>query len=553
MASSTDLDLELGASRRWSEGTSTQPRPRASNPDSGSSSEATSQATSDAAHGEGSEEEADSGAGDPLSESVLARWVRESQSWLSSLIVHMVLLIALALWGLPSKIAPPETDLQLTHPFSDNAELSPDILPDLNAMPDMEVAPLAEALSLATDMQMQELALTPADDLAAAAAPDLPNVGIELSESFLDQASGLAGDALSGRGTMARAALVRSKGGNPASEDAVEMALAWLAAHQLPNGAWSFDHRLGPCNGRCANPCGPSAAAAFNGGTAIALLPFLGAGQTHLEGQYKENVKRGLYYLTRSMKVSKSGGSLWESGGTMYSHGLGAIALCESYGMTRDPDLAQPAQLALNFIHFAQDPLRGGWRYQPQEVGDTSVVGWQVMALKSGHMAYLRVNPATVKRAYLFLDTVQANGGATYGYTVPGDGDATSAVGLMCRMYLGWKRETPALGKGIERIILKGPDTANMYYNYYATQAVFQYTGGAGSLWDQWNEKMRDYLISTQAREGHEKGSWYLPGDGHNATGGRLYVTAMATMILEIYYRHMPIYQEKAVEEEFPE
>ena len=103
---------------------------------------------------------------------------------------------------------------------------------------------------------------------------------------------------------------------------------------------------------------------------------------------------------------------------------------------------------------------------------------------------------------------------------------------------------------GIGRLLEKGPD---MYYNYYATQAVFQYTGGEGSLWREWNDEMRDFLISTQAREGHEKGSWFLPGDGHNTTGGRLYVTAMATMILEVYYRHMPIYQEKAVEEEFPE
>ena len=143
--------------------------------------------------------------------------------------------------------------------------------------------------------------------------------------------------------------------------------------------------------------------------------------------------------------------------------------------------------------------------------------------------------------------------GAAYGHTGSGDGEATSAVGLLCRMYLGWKKENPALGRGIGRLLEKGPDKANMYYNYYATQAVFQYTGGEGSLWREWNEKMRDFLISTQAREGHEKGSWFLPGDGHNTTGGRLYVTAMATMILEVYYRHMPIYQEKAVEEEFPE
>lgn len=546
MASSTDLDLELGASRRWSDGT--VPAKRSVRRQAPTSEKADPTAPGPAENGN------PAAAQGPAAERAIVRWIRESQSWLSSLVVHMVLLIVLAVWLIPGAQRPHRADLKLTEQFSHQTEITPDILPDLADAPPIEVEPLTDIPTLSSDIQMQELTLTPADDPALAAAPELTDFGTHFTESFLEEATGLAGSAFSGRGMQARAALVRTKGGNKASEDAVEMALAWLAAHQLPNGAWSFNHQVGPCNGRCANPSmGGNLATAFNGATAIALLPFLGAGQTHLQGQYRENVKGGLYFLTQSMQVKNKTGSLWEEGGRMYSHGLAAIALCECYGMTRDADLARPAQLSLNFIHYAQDPLGGGWRYTPQQPGDTSVVGWQIMALKSGHMAYLQVNPATVKKAYLFLDTVQANDGATYGYTGRGDGEATSAVGLLCRMYLGWKKENPALGRGIGRLVEKGPDKANMYYNYYATQAVFQYTGGVGSLWREWNEKMRDYLISTQAREGHEKGSWFLPGDGHNHTGGRLYVTAMATMILEIYYRHMPIYQEKAVEEEFPE
>jgi hypothetical protein len=543
MPSSTQLDLELGSTRRWSDA----PEPSPAQAPAVAAAPARTPETSrpPAAHDGADEPDL------PLDEGRVVRWMRDSQSWLSSLIVHMALLIALALWVIPGEPNRSEPDLKLTHQFGDQPEITPDILPELDALARVEVAPLSDVPALSAEMQMQELSLTPADDLAAAARPEVADFGTELSESFLAEATGLAGTALSGRSMASRAALVRTKGGNKASEDAVEMALAWLAAHQLPNGAWSFNHQPGPCNGRCAHP--GSVGVAFNGATSIALLPFLGAGQTHLDGQYKENVKRGLYYLVSSMKVTRNGGSLWEDGGRMYSHGLGAIALCECYGMTRDPDLARPAQLTINYIHYAQDPLRGGWRYEPQKESDTSVVGWQVMALKSGHMAYLKVNPATVKGAYLFLDSVQANGGATYGYMVPDDRPAMSAVGLLCRMYLGWKKDNVALARGIERLVQRGPDKSDMYYNYYATQAIFQYTGGTGSLWKEWNDEMRDFLIATQAREGHEKGSWFLPGDGHNSTGGRLYVTAMATMILEIYYRHMPIYQEKAVDEEFPE
>ena len=39
----------------------------------------------------------------------------------------------------------------------------------------------------------------------------------------------------------------------------------------------------------------------------------------------------------------------------------------------------------------------------------------------------------------------------------------------------------------------------------------------------------------------------------HADRGGRLYCTAMAAMILEVYYRYLPIYREQSIEEDFPE
>jgi hypothetical protein len=80
---------------------------------------------------------------------------------------------------------------------------------------------------------------------------------------------------------------------------------------------------------------------------------------------------------------------------------------------------------------------------------------------------------------------------------------------------------------------------------------MFQCTGGQGPVWKRWNTAMRDELVGIQSRDGHADGSWFLPG-GHNDPGGRLYCTAMGTMILEIYYRHMPIYRTEAVEDDFP-
>src|SRR5690606_10019094 len=155
---------------------------------------------------------------------------------------------------------------------------------------------------------------------------------------------------------------------------------------------------------------------------------------------YSQPVGAGLHFLTRSMRTSAAGGDLRDAGGRMYSHGLAAIALCEAYAMTKDPSLLGPAQLAIYYTVHAQDPVGGGWRYTPQQAGDTSAVGWQIMALKSAHLAYLQVPPLAVQRSAYFLDRVQTENGAFYGYTSPGKGGATTAVGLLARIHLGWKR-----------------------------------------------------------------------------------------------------------------
>jgi hypothetical protein len=86
-----------------------------------------------------------------------------------------------------------------------------------------------------------------------------------------------------------------------------------------------------------------------------------------------------------------------------------------------------------------------------------------------------------------------------------------------------------------------------MYYNYYATQ-VLHHVGG--EPWKRWNGKMRDQLIASQSSRGHEQGSWYMR-DRHGDRGGRLYCTALAAMILEVYYRHLPLYKQDSVDEAF--
>lgn len=372
-----------------------------------------------------------------------------------------------------------------------------------------------------------------------------------------------SGTGFSGRGSALKSLMVQEAGGSDASEAAVAKALEWLAQRQQKDGTWNFDHRRGPKAGKGENP--GEAVAAVNGATAIALLPFLGAGITHKEGKYKQTVQAGLLALGRRMKREQVGGSFHEPEGNMYSHGLASIVLCEAYGMTNDKTLLPFAQQALNFIVYAQDPAGGGWRYSPREAGDTSVVGWQLMALKSGRMAFLKTPDATFANANRFLDFVADKDGVLYGYDKTYGVDdpktaileasgspSTVAVGTLCRMYLGAKKDDPKIIKSVEWLANVGPQIngadGNMYFNYYATQVMRQF---GGERWKAWNGKMRDALVNSQVKAGVEAGSWYFQEGLGSSQGGRLYSTAMSTMVLEVYYRHMPIYQTSASEEKF--
>lgn len=476
-------------------------------------------------------------------------------AWLISALVHMVILVIFGLMLMPEAKKDPEKNLTALstdklEPLDDVAELQPEA-PEIDTQMDVAVdlppTPVTTEDVMPTEIMDAE---PPPTDAASFAQLELPATS---ATSLLSATSStISGKGVSGRGSpKMRAELARINGGNEASEIAVARALKWLAQHQYADGSWSFDHTGGNCQGKCGNPGTlPDAKLAATG---MALLPFLGAGNTHKVGKYKETVHNGLYYLTTHANLTKQGADFTGGGGAMYGQGIASIALCEAYAMSNDRELQQPAQLALNYIQYSQDQVGGGWNYTPRGAGDTSIAGWQIIALKSGMLNFLNVEEKTTKLAGKFLDSVQDDGGAYYGYRAPARGPATTAVGLLCRMYMGWKKDNPALEKGVRWLASQGPTTGNMYFSYYATQVVFQFDGSDGSMWKEWNAKMRDALVTSQSTKGHEEGSWMFPGAGDHGfdRGGRLYCTAMATMTLEIYYRHMPIYQEKNVDKDW--
>ena len=308
---------------------------------------------------------------------------------------------------------------------------------------------------------------------------------------------------------------------DPETKEAVASGLRWLAGQQREDGNWNFS--AGPHPGNLTE-C-PGAA------TSMVLLPFLRAGHTHQDGIHQGVVSKGLTYVTRRMKqVGPNTQSLIEPGARMYGHALATIAFCEAYERTGSRNLRVQAQSAVSFIIYAQDPKGGGWRYEPRQAGDTSVTGWQVSALQIAADAGLRVPPATTVLVHRFLNSVQTDEGAYYGYNSPGQSEVTTAIGLLCRTYLRGEKDNPALERGVQRIVQTGASQNNLYYNYYATQLMRR---RGGESWKNWRPAIRGMLLASQTKEGEEAGSWYVRHQWADS-GGALYCTAMAIMTLQI-------------------
>lgn len=350
------------------------------------------------------------------------------------------------------------------------------------------------------------------------------------------------GHVLSGRDPRVREQLALQEGGTTQTEAAVARALEWLSRHQHEDGHFGL-HDFHTVNG-CDGACNAQGCISDTSGTALALLPFLGAGQTHTTGKYREVVSKGLQWLVAHQ--GNDGDLRGPGDGAMYAHGQSTIALCEAYALTQDSSLMEPAQRGVNFIVAAQHS-RGGWRYAPGEPGDTSVVGWQLMALRSAQMAELEVPEQTFENAKSFLFSTQS--GPSFGLFsyLPGGSptEVMTAEALLCFEYFGFKRNDPILVNGLavlHKQFLPSMANANMYYWYYGTQAFHHY---GGKKWEDWNLKMREILISTQEGAGHAAGSW-APFGVFDVRGGRLYTTALAACTLEVYYRHLPLYQSEA-------
>jgi hypothetical protein len=343
---------------------------------------------------------------------------------------------------------------------------------------------------------------------------------------------------------------------DPRTELAIERGLEFLARYQRDDGSWrlqDFDTSVLIRSDTAA--------------TALALLAFQGAGYTHVQSKYATQVSRAIEFLAKNQKAN---GDLYitqdpasDQNGWLYSHAIASLALCEAYGMTQDEQLKPIAQRAINFMVSSQDPQRGGWRYRPGAGADTSVTGWYMMALQSGRLAGLNVPSKTFDSINSFIERAQYSQDEPHIYRYNPFAPDTpeqrhglqptavmTSVGLLIRLYSGWRRENKQMMDGATYLLIHSPQNGtkqqsrrDTYYWYYATQVIFHM---GGDYWKRWQDTLNPMLINEQVAQGRYAGSWDpnepVP-DLWARYGGRLYVTTMNLLSLEVSYRHLPLYE----------
>ncbi len=343
------------------------------------------------------------------------------------------------------------------------------------------------------------------------------------------------------RSVEQRKPLIEKLGGTKESEAAVGRALAYLARFQEPDGRWTYVADDAPAGHRARAPHDMAY-------TSLALLAFLA--QDHAPnktGPYREVVERGVAFLLRNQDVNgdlrgpadmRGPGS---AHGNLYDQGIATLAMAEAALMTHDQRYTDAAFAGARFILSCQNPETGGWRYAPREPGDTSVFGWEIMALHSAEMLGFEIPDANRKRILKYIDyATMGKHGMLASYLPSGNPTAPMTAEMaFCRMILGQHLSDVQVKEATDFLGQEPPDLSrpDMYYWYYASLSMMQMQSRS---WKVWNAYTRDGLVRMQQRGGPSDGAWRISMK-RAERAGNIFTTAIGALTLEVYYRYGPL------------
>jgi putative zinc finger protein len=311
---------------------------------------------------------------------------------------------------------------------------------------------------------------------------------------------------------------------------AVRAGLAALARTQREDGSWA---------------CGREYSGYEDGVTSLAVLAFLGNGQSAQRGEYRKTVSRAAAWLRgRQQKNGMIGDPEFDR--PMYGHALATLAMVEIYGLDYEfmaggrSQLLRRIRRAIQWTESAQK-ADGGWRYvarsdeSDMSPGDASVTIWQVLALGAARDAGLRVSTDILSRARKFLLERTRLVDGVLGYQgTPAAGksiDLTLTAGaLAAGPHLHESKDLARLRRvKLAASLPTSNDVTDPLLWFYATLGL---RGTGDRAFASWTDFTTRTLLESQLANG----SW-APEVRHGQQGGPTYATAMSVLILSVDYR----------------
>lgn len=314
----------------------------------------------------------------------------------------------------------------------------------------------------------------------------------------------------------------------PETLRAVTKGMDYLAANQADDGSWI-------AGGGQAYPVAMSGLA----GTAL-----LAHGQSPTRGKYAKTVQGVVEFLVRcSTTTGLITGPGQDNGQPMHGHGFALMFLACVYGMVTKETLRRQVGDAVRkgvSLTSQGQSSAGGWTYTPGTGDEGSVTVTQVQALRAAQNAGFLVPKAVIEAAGSYLEKCRtAEGGIMYSLgsgggprlpisaaavaTLYNSGQFDSPIATDCLKYV-WDQFRPNLDQ-----FSKGGGH-DYYTHLYASQGFYM---AGDTYWDAYFPKVRDQLLGMQQGDG----SWN--GDGI----GQVYGTAIATIILQLPFKYLPVFQ----------
>ena len=314
----------------------------------------------------------------------------------------------------------------------------------------------------------------------------------------------------------------------PETLRAVLKGLDYLAAQQAEDGSWISDA------GGQAYPVAMTGLA----GTAL-----LAHGNSPTRGKYAKNVQSAVDYLVRCGTANGLiTGPSQDSGQPMHGHGFALMFLACVYGMTTKEALRRQVQIVVRkavALTSQGQSGAGGWTYIPGAGDEGSVTVTQVQALRAAHNAGFLVPRGVIEEAVKYLEKCRTpEGGIQYSLLSGGGPRLAISAAAVATLYNAGQFDSTIATDCLKYVweqfeAHEGWSKGGRARLLYASLRVQGFYMAGNQYWDKYFPATRDQLIGMQGPDG----SWN--GDGI----GQVYGTAIATIVLQLPYKYLPIFQ----------